>query len=87
MRRATLIDGSTQSITRDALGRRTAVANPWWSWTVDPQNGYDPAGNLLSYTTVDPGKGSARTMRQKKSVRLIRYDIFFCRGHRVRWFE
>jgi YD repeat-containing protein len=54
MRSVTLIDGSTQSVTLDALGRRTAVANPWWSWTVDPQNGYDPAGNLLSYTTVDP---------------------------------
>jgi RHS repeat-associated protein len=54
MRRATLIDGSTQSITRDDLGRRTAVTTPWWSWTVDPQNGYDPAGNLTGYTTVDP---------------------------------
>jgi YD repeat-containing protein len=46
MRRATLIDGSTQSITRDALGRRTAVATPWWSWNVNPQNGYDPVGTL-----------------------------------------
>lgn len=51
---ATFIDGSAQSITRDDLGRRTSVTTPWWNWTVDPQNGYDPAGNLTGYTTVDP---------------------------------
>jgi RHS repeat-associated protein len=51
---ATLIDGSTQGITRDDLGRRTAVTTPWWSWIVNSQNGYDLAGNLHAYTTVDP---------------------------------
>jgi RHS repeat-associated protein len=54
MRSVTLIDGSTQSVTLDALGRRTAVITPWWNWTVNSQNGYDPVGNLIGYTTVDP---------------------------------
>ena len=51
---STLADGSTQTITRDILGRSTSITTPWWSWNVNSQNGYDPAGNLRAYTTVDP---------------------------------
>jgi RHS repeat-associated protein len=51
---STLADGSTQTITRDILGRSTSITTPWWNWAVDSQNGYDPAGNLHNYTAVDP---------------------------------
>jgi RHS repeat-associated protein len=51
---STLADGSTQTITRDILGRSTSITTPWWSWAVDSQNGYDPVGNLRAYTAVDP---------------------------------